>query len=97
LLSLGDEKRLAFHRRFIGQQVEILVEDRRDKATGLQVGMTDNYVKVLFDAPDLEPNQLASVVVTAAREQLVLGELVGTEATNIPAAINRPMRKAAGR
>ena len=75
LLTLGDHKRLEFHRRFLGRPLEILVEDRVDKATGLRVGMSDNYVKVLFEGDEIQTNQIISVVVTAAREQLVLGQL----------------------
>ena len=78
LIALGDHKRLAFHRRFVGRRLEILAEDRRDKASGLQVGMTDNYIKVLFDDPGVGANETAVVEVTAAREQLVLGEVVAT-------------------
>ena len=49
LRQLGREKRLAFHRQFVGEELNVLVENRRDRATGLAVGMSDNYIKTLFD------------------------------------------------
>ena len=85
LLALGEQKRLDFHRRFLGRQLQILVEDRTDKATGLRVGMSDNYVKVLFEDDDVAANEMASVVIRAAREQLVLGALHHPEAVALQA------------
>ena len=74
LIQLGEDKRLGFHRRFVGRRLEVLVEDRRDKATGLAVGLTDNYIKVLFDETENRANQFVQVHLTQAREDLVFGE-----------------------
>jgi len=74
LIALGQAKRLAFHRRHLDRRVRVLVEDRRDAASGLAVGLTDNYIKVLFDGPS-RANQIVEARVTRAREDLVLGEL----------------------
>ena len=74
LISLGAAKRLAFHRRHLHQEVRVLVEDRRDRATGLGVGLTDNYIKVLFDGL-AEANQIVGVRVDQAREDMVFGEM----------------------
>ena len=49
LIELGKEKRLAFHQQLVGQSLTPLVEDRTDAHTGLRVGLSDNYVRVLFD------------------------------------------------
>ncbi|MDD5495639.1 MAG: tRNA (N(6)-L-threonylcarbamoyladenosine(37)-C(2))-methylthiotransferase MtaB [Candidatus Omnitrophica bacterium] len=37
---------------FSGRSVNVLVESRRDKNSGLLTGYSDNYIKVLFDGPD---------------------------------------------
>jgi threonylcarbamoyladenosine tRNA methylthiotransferase MtaB len=74
LIQLGEQKRLDFHRRFLGEELEVLVEDRRDKATGLATGMSDNYIKVLFAAPSEAANRILKVSVSRAREDLVFGE-----------------------
>ena len=74
LIALGERKRLDFHRGFVGRTLEVLVEDRRDKATGLGVGLSDNYIKALFEESGAQVNQLVEVEVTRAREDLVFGE-----------------------
>ena len=74
LIRLGEQKRLDFHRRFLGKELEVLVEGRRDKATGLATGMSDNYIKVLLSAPAEAANRILKVRVRSAREDLVFGE-----------------------
>jgi threonylcarbamoyladenosine tRNA methylthiotransferase MtaB len=77
LIRLGQEKRLAFHRRFLGRELEVLVEDRRDPATGLPAGLSDNYVKVVCEGAAGLANRFARVRVARAREDLVFGEVSG--------------------
>ena len=74
LIKLGQQKRLQFHTNFIGQTLSTLVEDRRDASSGLQVGLTNNYIKVLFPG-SIPANELVDVHITHAREDLVFGEL----------------------
>ena len=74
LIVLGKEKRLAFHNRFVGRTLHPLSEGRRDAATGLAVGLTDHYIKVLFPDDSPRANRVAAVRVTQAREDLVFGE-----------------------
>ena len=74
LIALGQHKRLEFHQRFIGRQLQILVEDRLDKATGLRVGLSDNYIKVVFEGGRTDPNHFVEALITQAREDLVFGE-----------------------
>ena len=76
LIQLGKEKRLTFNRRFVGAKLEALVENRRDKATALAVGMSDNYIKTLFASEILPVNEFVQVRITRAREDLVFGEVV---------------------
>ncbi|MFH1569108.1 MAG: tRNA (N(6)-L-threonylcarbamoyladenosine(37)-C(2))-methylthiotransferase MtaB [Gemmatimonadota bacterium] len=73
LVALGHAKRLAFHRRHLGRTVRVLVEDRTDGASGLRVGLTDNYIKVLFSAP-APVNGFVDLRVSQAREDVVFGE-----------------------
>ncbi len=46
---LGREKRKAFNRQFLNKELDVLVEDRRDKETGKWVGISRNYIPVLLD------------------------------------------------
>lgn len=75
LIELGQKKRLEFHRRFLDRSLRVLVEDRQDTATGLQVGLSDNYIKVLFKGP-AAANEMVEVAIQQAREDLVFGELL---------------------
>ncbi len=52
LRQLGSQKRLAFYRRFIGKSVEVLVEGRRHRQTGLLKGIASNYLPVFFEGGD---------------------------------------------
>ncbi len=74
LRQLGREKRLAFHRQFVGEELTVLVENRRDRATGLAVGMSDNYIKALFEAQEIPSNQFVRLHLSQAREEVVFGE-----------------------
>ena len=74
LIELGNEKRMRFHLNFVGRRVNPLVEDRRDRASGLPVGLTDNYLKVAIDSDrDLSPGSIVAAKVTRAREDMVYG------------------------
>jgi threonylcarbamoyladenosine tRNA methylthiotransferase MtaB len=61
LRQLGSQKRLAFHRSFIGKSVEVLVEARRDLKTDLLKGISSNYLPVLFEGGDKLMNQEAEL------------------------------------
>ena len=41
-----------YRRRFIGKALEVLVETKRDRHSGLLTGYTDNYIKILFEGDD---------------------------------------------
>jgi threonylcarbamoyladenosine tRNA methylthiotransferase MtaB len=78
LIALGNEKRMRFHRHFVGCRVYPLVEDRRDRVSGLPLGLTDNYVKVAIDSGgDLAPGSIVAADVTRAREDMVYGTAAG--------------------
>jgi threonylcarbamoyladenosine tRNA methylthiotransferase MtaB len=75
LLNLAQEKRLAFHQRFVSRRLTVLVEDRTDASSGLQVGLSDNYIKVLFSGT-VRANEIVEIEITQAREDLVFGERI---------------------
>jgi threonylcarbamoyladenosine tRNA methylthiotransferase MtaB len=71
--QLGSRKRLDFHRRFIGQQVQVLTESRRDPKTGLLKGVSSNYLPVLFDGGDSLIHHLVNVRISEADAGRLLG------------------------
>jgi threonylcarbamoyladenosine tRNA methylthiotransferase MtaB len=66
LRELGEEKRLGFMQRFLGEIRPVLVESRRDRASGMKCGFSDNYLPVLIRADSPLDNQ----IVTARLERL---------------------------
>ncbi len=78
LRQLGREKRGRFHRRFIGQRMPVVVEGRRDPATGLLKGVSSNYLPILFAGPDELKNSLVEVRVDQEEDGRLLGVKVET-------------------
>ena len=76
LRVLGRRKRTAFHERFIGQELEVLVEGKRDKLTGLLRGYSRNYIPVLIEGKDYLINREVTVVATGLGNGRVLGRVV---------------------
>jgi threonylcarbamoyladenosine tRNA methylthiotransferase MtaB len=73
---LGQAKRLHFHRNFIGNEVEILVESTRHAATGLLKGVSSNYLPVLIDADDDQINKFVTVKLTDQIDNALTGCIV---------------------
>jgi len=75
LRALSRTKSLEFRRKLLGTVHEVLVLERRDGGAGALVGLTGNYVEVLFDGPDALRRRLARVRVTAVDAERTRGEL----------------------
>ncbi len=56
---LGKAKKKSFYRGHIGKEAQILIEGRRDAATGLLKGLTSNYIPVMLEGEDHLKNKLA--------------------------------------
>jgi len=52
LRSLAQRLADGYKNKFLGRSLQVLVETRRDRHTGLLTGYTDNYLKVAFQGPD---------------------------------------------
>jgi threonylcarbamoyladenosine tRNA methylthiotransferase MtaB len=82
LRNLGKKKRHAFYRQFLHQELNVLVEDRRDKETGRWKGFSRNYIPVLLNHGSQSErdlnwiNQELRVVVTEFGENGVMGKVV---------------------
>jgi len=81
LREIGQRKRQAFYRKFLNQEMGVLIEDRRDKETGRWKGFSRNYLPILL-MDDLSPqdvprwiNREWPAVVTAVREDAVEGRI----------------------
>jgi threonylcarbamoyladenosine tRNA methylthiotransferase MtaB len=76
LRGLGAQRNLAFRSRLVGEVVEVLVLETRNR-TGRLVGLTGNYVEVAFDGPAALMGGMAIVRITTADAR-------GTEGTLEP-------------
>jgi threonylcarbamoyladenosine tRNA methylthiotransferase MtaB len=77
LRQLGQLKRRAFAGRFLGRTVDILLEGKRDRGRQRLSGLTENYLRVLVDAPPAFVNRLVPVRLIAVAEDGVVGEWLG--------------------
>ncbi len=75
LRRIGREKRGHFYRRFVGRRLSVVVETRRDPATGLLKGVSSNYLPVLFTGPAELRNTRAEVRIEREQEGRLLGSL----------------------
>ena len=77
LRALGKRKRAAFQERFLGREVDVLVEGKREKITGKLTGYSRNYIPVLIDGGDDLVNREVMLSVTGLENGKVFGRVVG--------------------
>jgi threonylcarbamoyladenosine tRNA methylthiotransferase MtaB len=80
--ELGKQKRQAFYRQFLNQELSVLVEDHREKGTGRWKGLSRNYIPVLLTNQNGIKehqdwvNQEWTVMVTELAEKGVIGKIL---------------------
>jgi len=77
LRALGRQKKAAFQGRFVGRELEVLVEGKRDKLTGRLKGYSRNYIPVLIEGGDELVNREIRVSVTDLDDGRMFGRVVG--------------------
>jgi threonylcarbamoyladenosine tRNA methylthiotransferase MtaB len=65
MIALGERLNIAFRQRMLGKQKEVLIEASREGKNNHLAGFTDNYLRVLVDAPESAINQIQSVTLGA--------------------------------
>ncbi len=76
LMSLGRHKWLEFRQGFIGAELEVLIEHRREVKSGKLVGMSSNYIKVLLDGDDHLMGKIATVELERNLDKYSYGRIV---------------------
>jgi threonylcarbamoyladenosine tRNA methylthiotransferase MtaB len=71
LRILGEQKHQTFARRFLGRQLQVVVEGGRQE--GLCKGLSENYLQVAFPGPDGLEGQLLTVTVDSCSGLALLG------------------------
>lgn len=59
--DLGQKKKTGFYERHIGKTLDMMVENKRDKKTGLLKGISGNYISMLAEGPAKFMNTLVRV------------------------------------
>ena len=65
MIALGERLNTAFRQRMLGKQKEVLIEASREGENNHLAGFTDNYLRVLIDAPESAINQIQRVTLGA--------------------------------
>jgi threonylcarbamoyladenosine tRNA methylthiotransferase MtaB len=73
LRAVAAAKRIAFARRFDGAAAEVLIEARREPASGALRGYTRNYLRVTVDGPDGWAGRRVPVVLAVGADGAVRG------------------------
>lgn len=74
LRKIGQAKRRLFYERHIGSTREVLIEGKRDKATGYLKGFTKNYIPVLVKGTDEWFHQVVEVRLEGIDHGRVFGQ-----------------------
>jgi threonylcarbamoyladenosine tRNA methylthiotransferase MtaB len=75
LHKLGWEKWRNFIERFVGKQLDVLIENRRDRKTGKLTGLSDNYIRVILDEDDSLKNNIISVQISKREDNKLWGDI----------------------
>ncbi len=79
LRAIGEEKKVAFYRQFLGTTIEILAE-RVDRKRGTVQGTSANYLQAVarlkVKAQTPQPNQIVKLVAKSIEDQKIFGEMI---------------------
>jgi len=76
LRRLGKVKLYDFSHRFIGSELDIVIE--AGESDGLRKGLSENYLSVAVPAEIAEPGKMIRVKIFDLKEDLLLGDPVDT-------------------
>ena len=65
MIALGERLNIAFRQRMLGKRKKVLIEASREGKNNHLAGFTDNYLRVLVDAPESAINQIQRVTLGA--------------------------------
>ena len=73
--KLGEQKKVGFARRFVGQTLPVLFEHTRDKASSLLKGYSRNYLRVLATGGDAYMNREVPVTIIRTNGETLWGQI----------------------
>ena len=72
LIRIDEELQLNYNKKFLNEQVNVLIEEVKDKKS---IGHTENYLKVIINEPLLE-NKCYDVLITDVKVESITGRLI---------------------
>ena len=72
LIKIDEELQLNYNKKFLNEQVNVLIEEVKDKKS---IGHTENYLKVIINEPLLE-NKCYNVLIADVKVESVTGKLI---------------------
>ena len=72
LRRLLERKKRAYHERFVGRELEVLVQEKKEG--GMVKGLSRNYIPVMLPGDDNLINSEISVRITGTGKELLRGE-----------------------
>ncbi len=88
LRNLGEVRRQAFARRFVGARLKVLVEETREPGCQRLRGYSRNYLKVLIEGPDQLKNHEVDIEASAGDGLALVGNIVQPQAAGAAAIRN---------
>jgi threonylcarbamoyladenosine tRNA methylthiotransferase MtaB len=89
LRELGEKKRILFYGAFLGRNLKVLVESKKDRKSGMLKGYSGNYIPVLVQAGDEHINREVEVRVTEVSGENVSGEMLSPQRSQRGRAANK--------
>lgn len=77
--AIGERKRRDFYERAVGSTFEVLIEGKRDRATGYLKGLTGNYIPVLIDGDEEWMHRVVPIRLTGVKDGRVFGECLSAQ------------------
>ena len=75
--QLGISKREAFARQFLGREMTVLLESKRDRETGWTQGFSNNYIPVVVrNGQSSLPGSLVTVLAEEVRDGKLIGRII---------------------
>ncbi|MDP2938970.1 MAG: MiaB/RimO family radical SAM methylthiotransferase [Candidatus Omnitrophota bacterium] len=76
LLVLAKQMAHNYLKKFVGKELEVLIEAKPDKSTGFFKGYSDNYIYTLVKAKDLKPGQIIKAKANTFNSQYLIAKII---------------------
>ena len=74
--NFAEDRAFNYAQNFLGRKARVLVENNRDKKTGMLTGYTDTYIKVLFNGEDSLKNRIIDIKINKVLIDRITGTVI---------------------